>query len=153
MFFSSPWHFFHFFFTLLSIIVSQSDFILHNSCRKIFAVKTNGDTNPNGSNIEATIFNIALFVTSLSNIIDSNLKLSLTISPFMLSVLSLISLLKVQTCNDLVLFISRIVSITFSLLLMNLVNLNHPAFIKSTISLIKLTASCFDVTNFHKSSK
>ena len=38
-FFSSACHFFHSLFALSSIIVSQPNFILHNSCRKIFAVK------------------------------------------------------------------------------------------------------------------
>ena len=68
-FFSSACRFFHSLFAMSSIIVSQSNIILHNSSRKIFAVKANEDTNPNESNIEATIFNIALFVnSSLSNV-------------------------------------------------------------------------------------
>ena len=75
-FFSSAYNFFHSLFALSSIIVSQPNFILHTSCRKIFAVKTNSDTNINTSNIQATFFNTVLFVTSLlSNVNDSNVKL------------------------------------------------------------------------------
>ena len=80
------------------------------------------------------------------------MKLFLTTYHFMPNVLSLISLLKFASCNGLIFSVSGIVFITFSLLLMNLVSSNPPAFIKSTISLIKLTASCSDVTNFNKSS-
>lgn len=105
----SVYHFVHFLFAVLSIIVAQSNFILHSLFRKVFAVKTNGGTNPNGSNIEAAIFYyfilsffiIALsFTSSLSNVNDSNMKLSLTTFHVMSSVLSLISLLKIAPCND-----------------------------------------------------
>ena len=109
--------------------------------------------NANGSNIEATIFNIVFFVTSsLSDVNDSIMKLLFTTSHFMASVLSLISLLKLAHCNDYVFSISGIVSITFSLLLMNLDSLNSAVFIKSIVSLIKPAASCTDATNFIKSS-
>ena len=109
--------------------------------------------NANGSNIEATIFNIVFFVTSsLSDVNDSIMKLLFTTSHFMPSVLSLISLLKLAHCNDYVFSISGIVSITFSLLLMNLDSLNPAVFIKSIVSLIKPAASCTDATDFIKSS-